>query len=155
MVATFDALRDGYGHVRLDDGSRLSITTARHLAREATLLHILLDKAGVPLSVGRRRRLFRSAIRRALTLRDRGCAFPGCDRPPAWCHAHHIFPWQHGGVTSLDNGVLLCGHHHRLIHNSPWQVVLAADGHPDFLPPPWIDPDRKPLRNHTHDAMLN
>jgi len=71
--------------------------------------------------------------------------------PPSWCHAHHIVP----GTTSLDNGVLLCGHHHRLIHNGPWQVVLAADGHPDFLPPPWIDPDRKPLRNHTHDAMLN
>ena len=74
---------------------------------------------------------------------------------PAWCHAHHIIAWQDGGPTSLDNGVLLCDHHHRLIHKSSWEVRVAADGHPEFLPPPWIDLDRKPLRNHGHDAVLN
>ncbi len=49
----------------------------------------------------------------------------------------------------LDNLVLLCGHHHRLVHTGDWTVVMAHDGHPDFLPPPWIDPDRTPLRNTT------
>lgn len=155
LTTTINALRNGDGHVRLDDGTRLSTSTARRIMCEAILIQVLLDKAGVPLSVGRRERLFRRAIRRALVLRDRGCAFPGCDRPPAWCQAHHIIPWYEGGPTSLDNGVLLCGHHHRLIHKGHWGVRLAKDGHPDFLPPPWIDRDRRPLRNHAHDALLN
>ena len=59
------------------------------------------------------RRLVTGPLRRALVLRDRGCAFPGCDRPPRWCAAHHIRHWADGGPTSLDNAVLLCGHHHR------------------------------------------
>ena len=155
LTTTIDALRDGDGHARLDDGTRLSTDAARRMVCGAILVQVLLDKAGVPLSVGRRERLFKRGIRRALALRDRGCAFPGCDRPPAWCQAHHIIAWHDGGHTSLDNGVLLCGHHHRLIHQRQWEVVMAHNGHPNFLPPPWIDPDRKPLRNHAHDALLN
>ena len=80
-----------------------------------------------------------------------GCAFPGCDRPPGWCEAHHIRHWAAGGPTSLANGVLLCGAHHRLIERGDWEVRLAADGIPEFRPPPWIDPDRRPRRNHLHD----
>jgi hypothetical protein len=71
------------------------------------------------------------------------------DLTASWCHAHHIVAWQAGGPTVLDNLVLLCGHHHRLVHTGDWTVVMAHDGHPDFLPPPWIDPDRTPLRNTT------
>ena len=52
------------------------------------------------------------------------------------CHAHHIHHWTDGGITSLDNLVLLCGHHHRTIHHTPWQVRLAHDRQPEFLPPP-------------------
>src|SRR5262249_13282971 len=51
-------------------------------------------------------------LRRAVMLRDRHCAFPGCDRPPAACHVHHIVPRREGGVTSLTNCVLLCPFHH-------------------------------------------
>jgi len=155
LTTTIDAVRDGDGHARLDDGTRLSTETARRMICGAILVQVLLDRAGVPLSVGRRERLFKRGIRRALAARDRGCAFPGCDRPVAWCEAHHIIAWQDGGGTSLDNGVLLCGHHHRLIHRGHWHIRLAADSHPEFLPPPWIDPDRRPLRNRAHDALLN
>ncbi|MFL6131015.1 MAG: HNH endonuclease signature motif containing protein [Mycobacteriales bacterium] len=111
----------------------------------------MLGGAGQPLDLGRSRRLFTGPLRRALVLRDRGCAFPGCDRPPGWCEAHHIRHWAAGGKTSLGNGVLLCGTHHRLIERGDWQVRLAADGYPDFHPPPWIDPDGRPRRNHLHD----
>ncbi len=113
------------------------------------------DEKGADQGRGRRgpalsdpTRLYTGKTRRLLELRDRGCAFPGCDRPPAWTHAHHIIAWSRGGPTTVDNGVLLCGHHHRLIHQGHWTVTIAHDGQPEFTPPDWIDPQRKPLRNH-------
>jgi hypothetical protein len=78
---------------------------------------------------------------------DGGCAFPGCPRPPAWCIAHHIQHWADGGRTDLDNLVLLCDHHHRVVHHHGWDITMAADRRPDFRPPAWIDPDRQPRRN--------
>ena len=93
-------------------------------------------------------RLFTGKLRRLLELRDRGCAFPGCNRPPPWCHAHHITPYSQGGPTTLTNGVLLCGHHHRLIHQGHWKIHLTPDQLPQFTPPDWIDPHQQPLRNH-------
>ena len=90
-----------------------------------------------PLDVGRAKRLVTLAIWAALVIRDRHCAFPGCDRPPLMCHAHHIVHWISGGETKLSNLVLLCGHHHRVIHHSPWEVRINPDDHrPEFLPPP-------------------
>jgi hypothetical protein len=58
--------------------------------------------------------------------------------------------WADGGPTDLGNGVLLCGHHHRLIHTSAWTVRIAADGLPEFVPPAFIDPQRRPRRNTRH-----
>ena len=135
---------------RLDDGGLLSATAARRIGCDATLSAALLSETGVPLDMGRRRRLFTAALRRALVLRDGGCAFPGCDRPPRWCDGHHIKSWADGGSTSLANGVLLCGYHHRLIHACVWRVSMADDGHPEFHPPPWIGAGRTPLRNPCH-----
>ncbi|WP_255361051.1 HNH endonuclease signature motif containing protein [Kutzneria sp. 744] len=63
-------------------------------------------------------------IRRALIIRDRGCAFPGCCRRPRQCHGHHVQHWAQGGRTSLDNLVLLCGEHHRLMHHGHWTVAI-------------------------------
>ena len=83
------------------------------------------------------------ALWRALVCRDRHCAFPGCTKPPVMGHAHHIVHWADGGPTCLDNLVLLCGHHHRVIHHTPWQVrINPDDGRPEFLPPP--KPGRPP-----------
>jgi Domain of unknown function (DUF222) len=145
------ALADGVGAGLLEDGTPISPAAARRLACDAAILPAVLGGAGQPLDLGRARRLFTGPLRRALVLRDRGCAFPGCDRPPGWCEAHHLRHWATGGPTSLANGVLLCGTHHRLVEHGDWQVHLAADGLPDFHPPPWIDPDRRPRRNHLHD----
>ncbi|NJC74343.1 DUF222 domain-containing protein, partial [Planosporangium thailandense] len=126
LVVTVDhaTLRTRLGVATLDDGSPLSATTARRLACDAGILPAVLATTGQVLDLGRERRLFTGPLRRALILRDHGCAFPGCDRPPRWTDGHHIIHWADGGTTSLDNGVLLCGHHHRLIHHSPWQVRL-------------------------------
>jgi hypothetical protein len=152
LVVTMDwqALRDGVAGGILDTGERLTPATTRRLACDALVIPAILGGAGQPLDLGRARRLIDGPLRRALVLRDRGCAFPNCDRPPAWCDGHHIQPWTDGGPTSLDNSVLLCGFHHTTVHTGGWQVRLAQDGHPEFIPPPHVDPQRRPQRNRLH-----
>jgi hypothetical protein len=86
-------------------------------------------------------------IRRAITARDKGCAFPGCTMPAPWCEAQHIEYWSRGGTTSTANGTLLRSHHHHLIHKEDWHIQVQA-GVPSFTPPPHTDPRRTPRRNH-------
>src|SRR6476620_6278709 len=134
----------GAGTSTTDDGLELTPATIRRMACDADLIPIALGTQGEVLDVGRTSRLVTPAIWRALVCRDRHCAFPGCTRPPVMGHAHHIRHWADGGATSLDNLVLLCGHHHRTIHHTPWQARLnPTDGKPEFLPP------QRPLRTTT------
>jgi hypothetical protein len=79
----------------------------------------------VPLSVERATRTIPAHIRTALVLRDNGCRFPGCDRPPAWTDGHHIIHWADGGSTELDNLVSLCRRHHRVVHERGWRVRIV------------------------------
>jgi hypothetical protein len=143
-------LRSGKGTATLDGGTVVSAVEARRLACDARIIPAVLGGAGEILDLGRARRLFTGALRRALVLRDGGCAFPGCDRPHSWCEAHHIDGWAAGGDTALDNGVLLCGHHHRLVERGDWEVDLDPGGLPQFHPPLWVDPDRRPRHNTVH-----
>jgi hypothetical protein len=119
-----------------ETGLELSVAAVRRLACDADIIPGVLGRDGQVLDVGRAQRLVTMAIWIALILRDQHCAFPGCTRPPSMCHAHHIVHWADGGPTSLNNLVLLCGEHHRVIHHTPWQVRLARDGRPEFRPPP-------------------
>jgi hypothetical protein len=80
-----------------------------------------------PLDVGRATRVVAPAQRTALTVRDGGCRFPSCDRPVAWCDAHHLRHWLHGGPTDLGNLLWLCRGHHHAVHEGGWQL----HGHPD------------------------
>jgi hypothetical protein len=128
----------------LEDGTPLSPETTRRLGCDAWLVTAVLDTTAAVLDIGRLSRVVPRPMRRALVLRDRGCAFPGCGRPPRWCHAHHIRHWALGGHTKLDNLVLLCGYHHRLIHHGGWDVDIGPDRHPRFTPPTWIDPRQIP-----------
>ncbi|HEY5877259.1 MAG TPA: DUF222 domain-containing protein [Nakamurella sp.] len=149
MTIDFVALTRAVGDAALDFGGPVGPATARRLLCDAQIMPVVLGGDGLVLDVGRAERTFPPHLRRALALRDGGCAWPGCDRPPGWCEAHHIIRWLHGGETCLQNGVLLCGYHHRLIHgNDGWVVRMAADGRPDFIPPSHIDPQQRPLRNH-------
>ena len=96
----------------------------------------MLGADGSVLDVGRAQRLVTAAIWVALVVRDQHCAFPGCRRPPVMCHAHHVVHWIDGGPTSLDNLVLLCGTHHRIVHGTPWRVRLSpSDRRPEFRAP--------------------
>ncbi|MEU7973850.1 DUF222 domain-containing protein [Micromonospora sp. NPDC049089] len=150
VTTSYDGLTRQLSTGALDIGLKLTPDTVRRLACDAAILPTVLGGAGQPLDVGRQRRLITGPLRRALVLRDQGCAFPGCDRPPRGCHAHHIRHWADGGPTSLTNAVLLCGHHHRHVHQTDWVVRLGDDGHPEFIPPAWLDPEQLPRRNHYH-----
>jgi hypothetical protein len=150
VTVAYDPLTHAVTTGRLDNGDRLSAATARRLACDAQIVPVVLGSSGQVLDAGRARRLATGPLRRALVVRDGGCAFPSCDRPPRWCDAHHLTAWSSGGPTSLSNLVLLCGHHHRLIHEGDWTVRMAADDLPEFLPPPTQDLARRPRRNRYH-----
>lgn len=134
----------------LEDGTPISPAAAQRLGCDAFIVEAIVSHSGDVLDIGRLSRVVPRSMRRALVARDRGCAFPGCGRPPRWCHAHHIWHWAEGGPTALRNLVLLCGHHHRVMHHKGWTVHIGPDGTPVFTPPRWIDPQQLPRpANHT------
>jgi hypothetical protein len=137
------------GLASLGHGGTVAVSTLLHAACEAAIVPVVFDAAGGIASHGRTERCATPAQRRALAARDGGCAFPGCDRPPAWCEAHHVVEWIRGGRTDLDNLVLLCRHHHRTFTGWGWEVRMTG-GVPEWLPPPWLDPHRRPRRNTAH-----
>jgi Domain of unknown function (DUF222) len=150
VTMSWQQLRDSTAGALLDTGDLLTPAAARRLACDALIIPAVLGGHSQPLDLGRARRLIDGPLRRALVLRDRGCAFPGCERPPVWCDGHHVQSWTDGGPTALTNAVLLCGHHHRVVHRGEWIVQIGPSGHPEFTPPHYIDRDRKPLRNTVH-----
>jgi len=118
----------------------------RRIACDADIIPVILSGEGRVLDVGTAARYFPPHLRKALIARDRGCAFPGCSTPAPWCEAHHVEYHSHGGTTSTDNGVLLCGFHHHLIHREKWRISVRR-GAPWFIPPTYVDPFQTPLRN--------
>ena len=117
---------------------------------DADLMPAVLGGPSEVLDVGRTQRLVTPAIRAALELRDGGCVFPGCDKPPSACHAHHKTPWWAGGVTALRNLGLFCDHHHPIVEpgHDPtadrWRFEFRADGTPQVIPPKRVDPNQRP-----------
>ena len=101
---------------------------------DSSFYRIVVGPDGEVLDIGRESRRWPKGIRRAITYRDGGCAFPGCDRPPSWCDAHHCHDWDDGGHTKVDNGVLLCRSHHSFIHRRRWSITIEH-GKPVFRKP--------------------
>ncbi|WP_043436796.1 HNH endonuclease, partial [Arthrobacter sp. I3] len=120
--------------------------TVRKIACDADIIPVVLGGEGQILDIGRASRVFPPHIRKAITARDRGCAFPQCTIPAPWCEAHHITYWSRGGTTGTGNGTLLCSHHHHVIHKEHWSIQMRT-GIPWFIPPPHLDPARTPRRN--------
>ena len=148
----YDTLAGAIVPATLETGTRISAQEAMRLACEMAVMPVVFDGTALPTHLGRQKRLFNRAQRHALAQRDGGCAFPDCDRPPSWCEAHHAGePWAFSGQTNLDEGVLLCCFHHRLIHNSDWEVRIVNEI-PEFLPPTALDPNRTPRRNRRYAA---
>lgn len=133
-----EAARDGHRTVRQLDGTELAVGQLRRYACDCTLIPAVLNADGVPLDLGRCRRTANPYQRKALALRDRGCAWPGCSEPVARCDAHHIRPWWAGGKTDLSNLLLLCQHHHTASHETGWHIFIDQEtGKPRFDPPTW------------------
>jgi hypothetical protein len=128
VTIDWQTLRDGLTATvttpgaRLGSGIAIHPATARRLACDATLIPAVLGSAGEPLDIGRATRLVPAGMRRALVLRDCGCRFPGCDRPPQWTDAHHLTQWAQGGATRMQNLLLLCRHHHTAVHEGGWRL---------------------------------
>lgn len=108
----------------------------RQMSCNASLIPAVLNSKGEPLDVGRAQRVFPSSIRRAVILRDGGCAYPGCYMPHIYCEIHHIIHWENGGSTSLKNAVMLCRFHHNILHQSEVLTRLNDDQFPEFLMDP-------------------
>jgi hypothetical protein len=107
--------------VRLGDA-----TVPAEAACDAAVYRAALGAVGEVLDVGRQTNRWPTTIRRAITLRDGGCVFPGCDRPPSWTDVHHCTPWADGGGTAVDNGALLCRRHHSFVHRQRWQITIEG-----------------------------
>ncbi|AWB93658.1 HNH endonuclease signature motif containing protein [Aeromicrobium chenweiae] len=131
-----DTLVRGVKAATLSTGTRISAAQARLMACNLGIIPQVFGGTSLPLDHGHEQRLFTKAQKQALAHRDHGCAFPGCDRPPEDCEGHHWRqPWAHGATTTLDDGVLICPHHHRLVHHDDWHARQTPDGHIEFRHP--------------------
>jgi hypothetical protein len=135
------------GHGRLQRTQQaVSIETMERLACVQGTVAVVFDEHGHPLDVGREQRLFTTRQRTVLAERDGGCRWTGCDRPPSWAEAHHIEHWaRDGGRTDVADGILLCKHHHLLLHDHHWEIERRGPARSEYwLIPPPEHPDPHP-----------
>jgi hypothetical protein len=146
VILNYDDLKRGLrGGSLTSTGCRIGPREIRRIACASEVIAVVLGGKSEPLDVGREQRTATKHQRRVLAARDGGCAHPGCNRPPPWCTAHHIVHWVDGGRTAMDNMVMLCVTHHRMVHNAGW-VIRIRDGLPEFIPPKWVDYHQTPRR---------
>ncbi|MGY1671976.1 DUF222 domain-containing protein [Geodermatophilus sp. SYSU D00710] len=117
----------GPGTATMGFGATISAARARWLACDGAISRVVFGPDGVPLDLGRSRRLVSRQLRRAVELRDGGCVFTGCDAPTHWADVHHLVHWIDGGGTSLANSALLCERHHTQVHHG-FRVERQPDG---------------------------
>ena len=129
VMIDLDTLRTGLGLVETSTGEVLTAAQARRMACTAGIIPVVLGGPGEILDLGRTRRLFSPAQRKAMAIRDRGCRAEDCDIPAAWCEANHTHtPWARGGRTDLARGVLLCSLHHHRAHDRTWDTSRLPNG---------------------------
>ena len=142
------------GQGRLPDGTILAATSVQRLFCDAGVHRVFVTGRSSILDYGTTTRTVPANLYNALIIRDQHCRFPGCDRPPEWCEAHHVRWVIDGGPTSLDNLTLQCTRHHHLLHAPGWHAKLLPDhtlivttphGHTLQSRPPGRPPPRPPL----------
>jgi hypothetical protein len=120
-VLTGQVAPDATHMAETESGVQLSEDAVRRLACDAKVEWVL-ETDGRPVGIGRRGRMVRGALRRAVLHRDGAmCVVPGCERK-GYLHAHHLKHWADGGPTNIDNLVTLCGSHHRRLHEGGWRI---------------------------------
>jgi len=142
-VIGLDDLKHGTG-VGWVEGIKepVSATALQKLVEASGYATLVEGDNGEILYLTRNKRLFTAQQIKALLVRDGGCAWPGCGAKAGGCDAHHIIPWSQGGLTDIDNGILLCPYHHGMLHDSAFSLRMIR-GKPHLLAPPWIDPDQR------------
>jgi hypothetical protein len=145
LTVDLDSLKTGRGSGGLEEAGLVPAEVARKLSCDSSVSRVVVSGRSEPLDVGRRTPVVPAALRRAVVVRDARCRFPGCDRPPPWCDAHHVRHWADGGETKLANLILLCRPHHGLAHDG-FRVEII-DGLPAFF-----RPDGSALRAHAVSA---
>jgi len=138
VLVAATALESGVGAGRIEGGETpVSIATVERIACSNGTIALAFDDDGQALNIGREQRLFTARQRIALAARDGGCRFADCDRPPAWCEAHHVEHWHRdAGKTDIADGILLCRYHHLLVHNNNWTITRDDKGY--WLTPPAV-----------------
>ncbi|WP_105033262.1 HNH endonuclease signature motif containing protein [Cryobacterium aureum] len=148
-----DTAKTAFGYLEGNPAPVSAETIDRHLC-DTGYVGILFSEAGQPLNVGRDERLFNRKQRRALAARDGGCRWPGCDQPPSWTESHHIENWSDLGLSDIDFAILLCAHHHLLLHNRHWKIYLR-DGEYWLQPPIEIDPEQTLIALPTKSPLMH
>ncbi|MDH3545905.1 MAG: HNH endonuclease [Gammaproteobacteria bacterium] len=126
----------------IEEGPHVSAETSRRIACDCSMIKLIEDERGEPLSIGRRTRAIPPSIRRAMRFRDEGCSFPGCTNTH-FVDGHHIQHWADGGETSLENLVQLCRHHHRLVHEGGFVCERTVAGRIEFRSPSGVELHRQ------------
>ncbi|HEY9478270.1 MAG TPA: DUF222 domain-containing protein [Microbacteriaceae bacterium] len=155
VIVTRDGLATRSGHGRIEGVDiPASIETVERIVCTSGTIGIEFGEDGQPLDLGREVRLFNNRQKIALSVRDGGCMWPGCDRPPTWTEAHHTKHWKRDhGRTDIADGICLCRHHHMLLHNNHWEIV-RRDARYWLIPPPDIDPAQTPRPLASKSAAL-
>jgi hypothetical protein len=133
----FDTLQDRLGaHAAQQSWTGpVSGEAARRMACDAGISRIIVRGDSQILDLGRTTRCVTPDQFRALVVRDGGCRFDGCGRPPDWCIAHHLLHWALGGPTDIWNLILLCRYHHHAVHEGGWIITLNPDNTVTCRPP--------------------
>ncbi|WBM80535.1 DUF222 domain-containing protein [Cryobacterium breve] len=138
------------------EGTAVTVSTEtleRNLC-DSGILDVTFDDHGSGIDLGREQRTFSHDQRAALAIRDGGCMWPGCDRPPSWTETHHIQHWKDDtGETNLDDGILLCRADHLRLHNEHWRITRDDTGRYWLTPPPGLDPRQQPILLTSKNAL--
>ena len=156
VLTTADTLATRHGHGRIDgEQCPVSFDTVERLLCTGTITTVTFDATGQAIDLGREQRLFSRRQKLVLATRDGGCLFPGCERPPSWTEAHHIRHWHRDhGDTNIEDGVLLCRHHHLLVHNNHWEIERVGATY-WLVPPVTIDPEQTRIPLHSKSTTLH
>ena len=127
VTATVETLKAMAGSAagEMEFSVPLSKDSVQRVACDCSVTRVLIGQESLVIDVGRSKRLVDGALRKALAVRDKHCRWPRCERPASWCDSHHLVHWVDGGNTDLDNCVLLCKRHHRMVHEGGWKLIRA------------------------------
>ena len=132
--ADVEALRRGTAGAEIEDGPVIHPATLQRLGCNARIQTVIEDGVGNVRHVGSMKREPAAWQVRQVRHRDKGCVFPGCGAR-AFTQVHHIQFWSRGGRTELDNLVLICAFHHKLVHEMGWSLRRQANGSLEWLRP--------------------